>query len=263
MVPRTGVEPVTHSLEGCCSIQTELPGQILRLSYHRPMRRAFPFLIIACAALITYAPSLRNGFVIWDDDTLITGNPLVQSFSPVTVKGAFTSYDPELYVPLTIVSYQVEHSIVGNEPLLYHIDNLLLHIITSCLVFLLLQLLGIDWIIALLGGLLFAVHPINSEAVSWMSARKDLLAGVFGLASLVLYLKYQKNSYVTLSLSKREWSFAFFLLALLSKASAITLPLVMLLIDWFQQKKTLRESLIKKTALSSTKGASRPSGEAR
>jgi hypothetical protein len=174
-------------------------------------------LLIVAAAVIVYGQSLRNPFVIWDDDTLVYGNPVVQEFS---VTKAFTSYDPELYIPLTLLTYQIEYAIAGATPLLYHVTNLLLFMGCGVLIFLLCrQWSGNAWIATAL-SLLFIVHPINTEAVAWVSARKDLLAGFFGLAAMLLW---RYNRWLSLTA---------FLLALFSKSSVIPLPLVLLLLDW-------------------------------
>lgn len=177
--------------------------------------------VVAGAAFITYAPSLGNDFVVWDDDSLVYENPLTQKLSAKTVASAFTSYDPELYVPLTILSFQIEHELFGFRPFFYHLDNLLLHVLVSILIFLLLQRLGLRAFTAFLAVLVFAVHPINTEAVAWVSARKDLLCAVFSLGAVFFYLEKRRWMTVTLTI-----------LALLSKPLAIMLPFIFLLLDW-------------------------------
>lgn len=186
-------------------------------------------LVITSFAIIAagiYGRSLQNEFVLWDDDALVYENPLTQELSGRTVWGAFTSYDPELYVPLTIVSYQFEHAIGGFNPFLYHLSNLLLHLGCTILAFLLLLRLGLSRSASFLMGLLFLVHPMNTEAVAWVSARKDLLCALFSLSSLLLYLRWKDGR------TWMGWSLLCFLLALLSKVNAAMLPLMFLLIEW-------------------------------
>lgn len=200
--------------------------------------RAPSLLLLAAAALALYVPAaMQSEFVLWDDDMLVYENPLTQSLSVSSVAGAFTSYDPELYVPLTILSFQIEHALVGYVPLLYHLDNLALHILAACLVFLLLERLGLRRSVAFLCALIFTVHPINTEAVLWVSARKDLLAAVFSLGAILSFLEYRLRG-------KTLWYAAtllLFLLALLSKPVAIVLPLIFLLLTW-NEAGTLRTS---------------------
>ncbi len=187
------------------------------------IERLLPFLLIALLCAAVYAASLGNGFVLWDDDVLVFNNPTVAELSPATIARAFASYDPELYVPLTIVSYQIEHAIVGFNPLLYHVDNLLLHVLCSCLVYALLRKLGVSacWSITL--ALVFAAHPLNAATVSWISARKDLLMTAFSLGSILAYLSRSTRSYML--------SLGLFLCALLGKPTAILLPGIFLLLD--------------------------------
>lgn len=186
------------------------------------------FAAVAAAALLVYGSSLGNEFVIWDDDSLVYRNPLTQSFTLKNIWGAFTSYDPELYVPLTIFSFQVEHAIIGFNPFFYHFNNLLLHIGVSWLVLAVLRRLGLRRETAFLCAMLFAVHPLNTEAVAWVSARKDLLATLFSLLALVKYLDWRRHGD-----TRDVWmTFAWMLCAVLSKPVAVVLPAVFLLLDW-------------------------------
>src|SRR3989344_80161 len=151
---------------------------------------------------------LQNDFVTWDDGLLITENPIIQDISWENVKAAFTTYDPELYIPLTFLSYQIDHLFWGLNPVGFHLTNLVLHTLNAVLVFFLLQLLlsgnnlplplkgegrvRVAWrAIAFLVALLWAIHPLNTEAVAWASARKDLLSGFFFLFSVCGYLQWR------------------------------------------------------------------------
>lgn len=152
--------------------------------------RLHPWLItlLVAAPLLVYLPSvLRNGFVSIDDGLLITANAAVQSLSPWTLWTIFTSYDPELYIPLTLFTYQIEWAIVGAQPILFHLSSLLLHVGSGVFLFLLLRkIFGTEYI-AFFGALLFLLHPVHSEAVAWAAARKDVLSAFFFFASLYFY----------------------------------------------------------------------------
>lgn len=202
------------------------------------MRKYLPSLLLVAATFVTYISVLQNGFVVWDDDSLVYENPLVMHLNAATVKGIFTSYDPELYIPLTLFSFQVEHALFGFEPFFYHLTNLLLHCANALVVFLLLQTLGLKRGTAFFLALLFGVHPINSEAVAWVSARKDLLAAFFFLTSLTAYLRY-------LSRRSPRWywgAFLLFLCALLSKVVVLFLPVLLLLLDRHQKQRLNRDA---------------------
>ncbi len=158
---------------------------------------------------------------------LIYENPVIRQINPSTLKWIFTHFDPELYIPLTFFTYQIDYLLSGVHPFLYHLDNLVLHILNALLVtFLFFALFKRKWI-ALFGGLLFLLHPLNTEAVEWASGRKDVLSTFFLLASIASYIFYRDRSH-------RRWyiaSLVLFVCGLLSKVMIITLPLVLLLLD--------------------------------
>lgn len=204
-------------------------------------RKGIALLIIGVFALTfsVYWQSLGNQFVSWNDPTLIYGNEIVTHPSFDAVKQAFTRYDPELYIPLTFLSYQADYLIGGINPFIYRLDNLLIHTFNVLLVIWLLYLLSENLWVAVIAGLLFAVHPMNTEAVAWSSARKDLLSTLFFLSSFIAYLYYKPK--------QKRWlyalSVALFLLGLLSKVIVMTLPLVLLLVDTVQQGRWRNELL--------------------
>ncbi len=189
-----------------------------------------------------YHTTLNAEFVQWDDDLLVFDNPAVQSITPWSLKQIFTTYDPELYIPLTLFTYQLNSVIGGSDPLVYHLTNIFLHGSSA------IALAGIMWMltrkrsIAIVTSLLFAIHPLHTEAVSWISARKDVLALVFFLLCILTYLVYADRE-------KKKWwhiSLACFLCALLSKVIAITLPVVLVLFEMYRGK-SYRQLLTKDT----------------
>lgn len=210
------------------------------------MRSVLPVATIIAGVVLVYLPSLRNGFVGWDDNLLITENSLVRGVTWEHVKAAFTRYDPELYIPLTFLSYQLDYAIWGMNPFGFHITNLIFHAANAALVFFLLVRLLKRFqpdssqapIIhfpfgPLFVALLWAIHPLNTEAVVWASARKDVLSAFFFLLSLSLYLR-SDDAPQSWSLLPIPYllSFLSFFFGLLSKVTIATGPGVMLLIDW-------------------------------
>ncbi len=183
-------------------------------------------LVIMLAAMLTYALTIRYGFVTLDDPLLVYENPAVVFPSPHAVFKAFTSYDPELYIPVTLLSYQIQSWLLGvAHAWHFHLINVLLHGVNAALVFSVVKRLS-NRTVALIAGMLFAVHPLNVEAVAWISARKDLLSAFFFLAAWRVSLSDRRGMFVMAS--------ALFALALMSKVSAMTLPLVLLLSDAVQ-----------------------------
>ena len=190
------------------------------------------FIFLGLFTFLIYVPSLGNDFVNFDDYALVRDHPIVTEHSFDSIKKAFTSFDPELYIPLTFLSYKVDNIFCGTEPFCYHVTSLVLHVANALLVFwLFLLLLRKKWI-AFLCAFLFALHPINTEAVVWASARKDVLSAFFFLASLISYLLAHEIS------SNRALFIAGILLfafALMAKVSVIVLPLILLLLDWYNE----------------------------
>ncbi len=204
-----------------------------------------PSLILAVTLLLTglvcYAPTLGGEFLTWDDILLVSNNKNLQYTNLQTIKTDFTSYDPELYIPLTFTSYRLD-MLLGGSSTIFHVHSVILHAINALLVAWLVWLLvGTGWP-AVACGFLFLLHPLNVEAASWIAARKDVLSTMFFLGSLIAYVSWAragKKMIYALSL-------VLFLLGLLSKVMVITLPAVLLLIDWFEGRRITVKSLMAK-----------------
>ncbi|MBM3231662.1 tetratricopeptide repeat protein [Candidatus Peregrinibacteria bacterium] len=181
--------------------------------------------------ILVYGQSLRNDFVRWDDGLLIYENQAIRSITPSTLKTIFTTYDPELYIPLTLFSFQTDFLIAGPRAPWYHFHNLVLHTLNALLVSWLSLLLSRKPWIGLFCGLLFLLHPIQTEAVAWSSARKDVLSTFHFLISFISFLSYCE--------SRKRWQYAVslvtFLLGLLAKVTILPLPLILLLTLWRQK----------------------------
>jgi tetratricopeptide (TPR) repeat protein len=194
--------------------------------------------IIVLISCFVYLPVLQNGFV-WDDDFYIRNNPLIHS---INLKEIFSQNVLGNYHPLTILALAIEYHFFGLNETGYHAVNLLLHLLNVILVFYAVFLLTDKAGIALVASLLFGIHPMHVESVAWVSELKDLLYTFFFLASYILYLKYLKD------LQKKFYVFALFLFAvsLLSKAMAASLPVVMMLTDYFKGRKINKKTVIEK-----------------
>ena len=200
----------------------------------RPLTAAF---VVALAAFLVYLPSLWGGFVR-DDDIYIIDNPFIRTPGLAFFSRAFTTFVAGNWHPLTMVSLGLDQALWGLNPMGYHLTNSLLHALNASLVFMLsaklLTLKGARpptaLASAIVAALFFAVHPIHVESVAWISERKDVLCAFFFLLSIWFYLNYASTSrrplYYALTLLT-------FTLALLSKAMAVTLPVVLLILDWF------------------------------
>ncbi|MFH1444337.1 MAG: tetratricopeptide repeat protein [Candidatus Peregrinibacteria bacterium] len=191
---------------------------------------------------LVYGSSLKNNFVRWDDGLLIYENPAIRAITPTTLKTIFTTYDPELYIPLTFFSYQIDYLLAGTNATIYHVQNLLWHTLNALFVAWLLLLLTRRRWAALFVGLLFILHPLHTEAVAWASARKDVLSTFFFLASLIAYLSYRadhrRRTYIL--------SLVAFVLGLFAKVTVVTLPVILLLLDWREKRAWNRTMFIEK-----------------
>lgn len=187
---------------------------------------------ILLLTFIVYVPFLSNPLLQFDDNILITANPIIRQFTFANVWQAFTTFDPELYVPLTIFSFQVQHALTGFSPFWLHAGNLALHIGSVLLLFAIVKRHTERESIALIVAALFALHPLMTEAVLWAAARKDVLSAFFALLA------------VWWAPRNRWWSAAAFLLALLAKVSVAPLPLILLILDAHKEGKLTRQKVM-------------------
>ena len=194
--------------------------------------------IIALITFVAYMPALQNGFV-WDDDDYIRNNPLIRS---INIKEIFSQYVMGNYHPLTILGHAFQFQLFELSEKGYHAVNILIHLLNTALVFYAVRHLSEKTIVALVAAALFGVHPIHVESVAWASELKDLLYTFFFLCSYIYYLKYQKDK-------KRIFYFLsvfLFLLSLLSKAMAASLPVLLLVTDYFKGYKINTKSIMDK-----------------
>jgi hypothetical protein len=220
-------------------------------------------LVALAAALITvwvYWPCTRNAFTFWDDDLYLREVEQHPRLTWPTLKWAFTATQPFYYQPLTWISLVLDHQLWGSNPAGPHAVSVLLHAVNAALVVALAwKLLGMlprlsvneRRTLAMLVGLLFALHPIQVEAVAWYAERKTVLCATFALASLCAYVGYAQSS-----LRQRGWWWTAMTLgiaAMLAKPMAVSLPFVMLVADFFPARRyattTWRQLFIEKSPL--------------
>ena len=201
----------------------------------------FPVLalsIILLITLIAYLPIFKGGFV-WDDTTYIQNNELIRT---INLKDIFSKYQMGNYHPFTMLAFAIEYQVFGLNETGYHIINLLLHLVNVLLVYYSVFLLSKKNNVALIAALLFGIHPLHTESVAWISELKDLLYTSFFLGAYIFYLKYldsKQNKFYLLAL-------LLFLFSLLSKAMAVSLPVVLLLTDYFKGRKLDLKTWIEK-----------------
>lgn len=179
-------------------------------------------LILFAAVVLTYTPVCWAGYV-WDDDMMLTENPVV--IGPYGLKEIWTTGAADIG-PLTITTFWLEHKLWGLHPLPYHLVNVFLHGGCAILLWQVLLVLRIPG--AFLGAALWALHPVMVESVAWVSELKNTESGFFYLLSILYYLRWlEKKGGFALVL-------VFAALAMASKSSTVILPLVLCLCAWWQ-----------------------------
>lgn len=191
---------------------------------------------VALILLLVYGWSLTNDFVVWDDALLVTQNPTAHGLTWTNIVRAFTTYDPELYIPLTLLSFQLNYTLHELHPFGYHLVNLLLHFGSVLMVAWVMFAITKNRTAAIITALLFAIHPINVEAVAWVSGRKDVLAAFFFLLSIGAFLTRERHPERVEGWLWYAASAVLFALGLMAKVSIALLPLILLLVDWYRQK---------------------------
>ncbi|HET7630752.1 MAG TPA: hypothetical protein VFK16_00410 [Gemmatimonadaceae bacterium] len=194
------------------------------------LRRLAPWLA-ALAAILVYANALHNGFAL-DDQAIVQQNPTVHQFAPfgdlwVSAYWPRLPFQMGLYRPLTIVSYMVEWTLWHGSPIGFHAVNIGVHALVTALVVILVLRLGAPPVAALLGGLLFAVHPVHVEAVANVVGYAELMMTLLVLLACLAHLSRRGPRAV-------RWVLigACFLAALLVKESAVALPLLLVIVDY-------------------------------
>ncbi len=198
--------------------------------------------IVLAATALLYAPALNHQFTNWDDDRQITANPDIRDLSPAGLKKIFSSFYVSLYQPLTSLSWAVEYRLFGLDPRVFHTVNILLHLVNILLVYALMRSLAQNVGIALAAAALFAVHPLQVEVAAWASSLSILLFSLFCLGAMIAYVAYAKSGQTRYLVA----ALALFLPALLAKTTAATLPLVLLVIDVYLQRRIRWQTIAEK-----------------
>jgi tetratricopeptide (TPR) repeat protein len=184
----------------------------------------------------TFLPSLRNDFVNYDDPEYVTNNPMVENgITPQALRWAFLCSEAANWHPLTWLSHMMDCQLFALKPWGHHLTSLLLHTATTLLLFTLLdQMTGALWR-SFFAAALFGLHPLRVQSVVWVAERKDVLSALFWMLTLWAYARFvaarrkpplQSRGFYLLAM-------AFFLLGLMSKPMLVTLPFVLLLLDFW------------------------------
>jgi hypothetical protein len=196
--------------------------------------------ILFCLTAFVFSSSIKNGFV-WDDMEYIVNNSHITSLSMHSIYSMFTTFYSANYHPLTTLSWAIEYHFFSLNAAVYHSTNIVIHILNIGLVYVFVKALTKKINISILTAAVFAIHPLHVESVVWISERKDLLYTFFYLAGISVYLLYLEKK----QLKYLFLTFVLFLLSCFSKSAAITLPLILLLLDYYKNNFSIK-SIIQK-----------------
>lgn len=189
--------------------------------YNSPLK---VYAVLILVPLLLFSKSLYYGFSPMDETWLITGNTAFLEDSSNPLKIFKNEIQGVYYRPLLVLTFLVDYTLGGLNPFVYHLSNIMFHIFAVILLYKFLRHLKIEQKVAFVLSLLFAVHPMVIHAVTWVPGRNDALLCIFFLLSAIYLLKYlDDGKYIQIFLH-----FLFFLMAMLTKESAVALPLVFL-----------------------------------
>lgn len=201
--------------------------------------------IAVAVTWVTFLPSLKGGFVSWDDEGYLMDNlAVIGNFSMDGWNYIFTHFNMANYHPITLMVYNFLYNAYKFDPAPYHTFNLIFHLINTGLVFYFITKLSRSrYLVAFVVALLFGIHPLHVESVAWISEAKDVLYTFFFLLSLLAYVKYNNQKE---NLKYYVFSLLLFVLACLSKGMAVSMSVILILIDYLNNKKITKQLILEK-----------------
>ena len=187
-------------------------------------------ILLALSTFLVYFQVLNHEFVDFDDNIYVIDNKHIKAgFNPKSITWAFTTSYASNWHPLTWLSHMLDYRLFGLNPRGHHLTNLIFHMVNSILLFILfMRMTNALWHSAFIAAL-FALHPLHVESVAWVAERKDLLCAFFWVLTLLFYINYSKAP----SLKRYIIVFLLYLLGLMSKPMILTLPFLLLLLDYW------------------------------
>jgi len=212
--------------------------------------KLYVFLIYAGLALVTFIafePVRKNEFINYDDDEYITENPnIVSGLTFQSFIWAFTTFYASNWHPVTWLSHTLDCQLFGIDPTWHHLTNLFFHVANTLLLFYIFRrMTAAIWPGAFV-AIAFAIHPLHVESVAWVAERKDVLSGLFFMLTIIAYLRYAERP----TIAKYILVVLFLSLGLMAKPMLVTLPFVLLLLDyWPLQRLRLKRQGTDQTSL--------------
>ncbi len=224
--------------------QVRRPSTVHAKSAKAPTLGRFrKWVVCVCLSVLIvaiYAPVKNYQFVDYDDEVLVSNNPYVQAgLTASSIRWAITTINVFYWQPLTWISFMANRQLFGRGPGAYHAVNVALHATNAILLFLLLDAFTAGFWPSAASAALFALHPLRVESVVWISERKDVLSGMFWLLTLFAYHFYLKKRVR----SRYLILVAVFCLGLMAKPMLMTIPFILLILDYWPLRRWGRDSV--------------------
>lgn len=250
---RSGTESVVVAVSKPHAAGHPLMPTLSRLAGRLADVWAIP-LVLSALAFVVLSPAIWNGFVEWDDQINLYENPDYRGLGTAHFRYFFTTVLMGHYIPLTWITFGLDYVLWGMNPMGYHLTSLILYAANAAvLYFVALRLLqkantlagGPLRLGAVAATLFFTLHPLRAESVAWATERRDVLSGLFFFLTLIVYLRMCDARG-----ARRRWLLAaasgLYVLALVSKASVMVLPGMLILLDIYPLRRFSRRSLLEK-----------------
>lgn len=196
---------------------------LLKKNFSFYLQKFYPQLLIVGFILLVYIQNIWFDFAYLDDNLIVFAEyEKIDSLSKIPQSFLSGYLLDNYYRPMIIISFIIDTAIAGQSSAMYHLTNIIIHIIFCLLLYHFLLKLNFDSKISLVATIIFSIHPINVNAISWIVGRNDLIAGLFSLISIYSFILYYQRNNISYLLAH----LFFFLLALFSKEFAIIIPLV-------------------------------------
>ena len=204
------------------------------------MKKQYTYLLILLAVtFVLYLPALNNKLNNWDDAAYILNNPHIELTKANVEKSFFQGEVHRMYAPLTALLNSIIHHFYGISAEPYIFTNLIIHLFNIVLIFIFISLLTKNNYVPIFTAMLFALHPMQVEAVAYAAGKRDVLYVFFFLLCLIFYISFLEKK----NILKYILSLLFALLSLLSKGQALTIPFTLILISLFLNKKWNSKSI--------------------
>lgn len=187
-------------------------------------------ILLVVTTFAVYSQVQHHEFINYDDPDYVTKNSNVKAgLTSESVVWAWTTFNHANWFPMTWFSHMLDYQVYGSNPKGHHLTSLFFHIANALLLFLvLLQMTGALWRSSVV-AVLFALHPFNVESVAWVAERKNVLSTFFWLLTMLAYVRYARKT----NLKRYSLVLLFFVLGLMSKPMLVTLPFVLLMMDYW------------------------------